>query len=173
MKKKKDLYERFIRGCEKKGMSFVQAKVLWDKMEYFSGYGFSKNHAVPYSIISYQCAWLQTYYRDEWIAAFLDHEPEKRKEAAINIARSFGYEVKVLTSTRQVFVGKFRDGKLISPLTTIKGLGEAAIEELVHKRPFSTVEDLLFDKGCGRTESQQEVAGCPLSSRCDDILDGR
>ena len=96
MKKKKDLYEKFVRGCEKKGMSFVQAKVLWDKMEYFSGYGFSKNHAVPYSIISYQCAWLQTYYRDEWIASFLDHEPEKRKEAAINIARSFGYEVKGL-----------------------------------------------------------------------------
>ena len=52
MKKKKDLYERFIKGCEKKGMSFVQAKVLWDKMEYFSGYGFSKNHAIPYSSIS-------------------------------------------------------------------------------------------------------------------------
>jgi DNA polymerase-3 subunit alpha len=147
MKKKKDLYDKFIRGCEKKGMSFVQAKVLWDKMEYFSGYGFSKNHAIPYSIISYQCAWLQTYHRDEWIAAFLDHEPEKRKEAAINIARSFGYEVKSLDINTSGVRWEVQDGQLISPLTTIKGLGVAAIEELVHKRPFSTVEDLLFDKG--------------------------
>ena len=42
MKKKKDLYERFVKGCEKKGMSFADAKVLWGKMEYFSGYGFAK-----------------------------------------------------------------------------------------------------------------------------------
>ena len=147
MKKKKDLYERFIKGCEKKGMSFVQAKVLWDKMEYFSGYGFSKNHAIPYSIISYQCAWLQTYYRDEWIAAFLDHEPEKSKEAAINIARSFGYEVKGLDINTSGVRWEVQDGQLISPLTTIKGLGDAAIEELVHKRPYNSVEDLLFDKG--------------------------
>ena len=147
MKKKKDLYDRFVKGCEKKGMSFKDAKVLWDKMEYFSGYGFSKNHAIPYSIISYQCAWLQTYYTDAWIASFLDHEPEKRKEAAINIARSFGYEVKPLDINTSGTRWEVVDNNLISPLTTIKGLGEAAIDEIVHKRPFASVEDLLFDKG--------------------------
>ena len=147
MKKKKDLYERFVRGCEKKGMTFTQAKVLWDKMEYFSGYGFSKNHAIPYSIISYQCAWMQTYYRDEWLASFLDHEPEKRKEAAINIARSFGYEVKPLDINTSGKQWEAKNNVLISPLTTIKGLGDAAIDEIIYKRPFLSVEDLLFDKG--------------------------
>ena len=147
MKKKKSLYNRFIKGCENKGMSFVQAKSLWDKMEYFSGYGFSKNHAVPYSIISYQCAWLQTYYQDEWISAFLDHEPDKRKEAAINIAQSFGYEIKGLDINTSGINWEVVDKKLVAPLTTIKGLGEAAIDELLLKRPFSTVEELLFDKG--------------------------
>jgi DNA polymerase III subunit alpha len=147
MKKKKDLYERFVKGCENKGMSFKDAKVLWDKMEYFSGYGFSKNHAIPYSIISYQCAWLQTYYTDAWLASFLDHEPEKRKEAAINIARSFGYKVKPLDINTSGKRWEVVDGILISPLTTIKGLGDAAIDEIIEKRPFASVEDLLFDKG--------------------------
>ena len=145
--KEKDLYERIIKGCEKKGMSFRDAKVLWEKMEYFSGYGFSKNHAIPYSIISYQCAWLQTYYQDEWLAAFLDHEPDSRKEAAINIARSFGYGVKSLdintSGSRWEVVG----GKLISPLTTVKGLGLAAIEEIVDKRPFESVKTFYLIKG--------------------------
>ena len=147
MKKKKDLYERFIKGCEKKGMSFAAAKVLWGKMEYFSGYGFSKNHAIPYSIISYQCAWLQTYYQDEWISAFLDHEPDSRKEAAINIARSFGYKVAPLDINTSGTQWEVRDGSLIPPLTTIKGLGQAAIDEVLLKRPFLSVEELLFDKG--------------------------
>jgi DNA polymerase-3 subunit alpha len=147
MKKKKDLYERFLKGCEKKGMSFADGKVLWGKMEYFSGYGFSKNHAIPYSIITYQCAWLQTYHQDEWISAFLDHEPDARKEAAINIARSFGYKVAPIDINTSGTAWEVRDGKLIPPLTTIKGLGEAAIEEVLHKRPFLSVEELLFDKG--------------------------
>ena len=147
MKEKINLYNRFVKGCEKKGMSYSAAKRLWDKMEYFSGYGFSKNHAIPYSIISYQCAWLQTYYTDQWVSSFLDHEPEERKEAAINIARSFGYEVKGLDINTSGTRWEIVEGKLISPLTTIKGLGEAAIDEIIHKRPFQTVEDLLFNKG--------------------------
>ena len=174
MRKKKDLYERFIRGCEKKGMSFTQAKVLWDKMEYFSGYGFSKNHAIPYSIISYQCAWLQTYYQDEWVSAFLDHEPEKRKEAAINIARSFGYEVAALDINTSGTRWEVKDGKLVSPLTTIKGLGEAAIEEIIRKRPFSSVEDLLFDKGVvARKVNKKSLDAMCRAGAMESLMDER
>ena len=174
MRKKKDLYERFIRGCEKKGMSFGQAKVLWDKMEYFSGYGFSKNHAIPYSIISYQCAWLQTYYQDEWVSAFLDHEPEKRKEAAINIARSFGYEVAPLDINTSGTRWEVKDGKLVSPLTTIKGLGEAAIEEIIRKRPFSSVEDLLFDKGVvARKVNKKSLDAMCRAGAMESLMDER
>jgi DNA polymerase-3 subunit alpha len=56
-----------------------EAQSLWDKFEFFSGYGFNKSHAVSYSIISYQCAWLFNYYPAEWMAAFLDKEPESSK----------------------------------------------------------------------------------------------
>jgi DNA polymerase-3 subunit alpha len=174
MKKKKDLYDRFVKGCEKKGMSFVQAKNLWEKMEYFSGYGFSKNHAIPYSIISYQCAWLQTYYQDEWIASFLDHEPDKRKEAAINIARSFGYEIKGLDINTSGVRWEVVDDQLISPLTTIKGLGHAAIEEILLKRPFSSPEDLLFDKGViARKVNKKSLDALCRAGAMEDLMDDR
>jgi len=174
MKKKKDLYERFVRGCEKKGMSFADAKVLWGKMEYFSGYGFSKNHAIPYSIISYQCAWLQTYYQDEWISSFLDHEPDKRKEAAINIARSFGYEVAALDINTSGTAWEVRDAKLVPPLTTIKGLGDAAIVEVIHKRPFQTVEDLLFDKGVvARKVNKKSLDAMCRAGAMQSLMDDR
>ena len=174
MKKKKDLYERFVKGCEKKGMSFAQAKVLWEKMEYFSGYGFSKNHAIPYSIISYQCAWLQTYYQDAWVSAFLDHEPEKRKEAAINIARSFGYKVKGLDINTSGTRWEVVDGQLISPLTTSKGLGDAAIEEIIAKRPFESVEDLLFDKGVvARKVNKKSLDAMCRAGAMESLMDER
>ena len=174
MKKKNDLYDRFLRGCEKKGMSFIQAKRLWEKMEYFSGYGFSKNHAIPYSIISYQCAWLQTYYTDEWIASFLDHEPDSRKEAAINIARSFGYEIKGLDINTSGTRWEVVNGKLVSPLTTIKGLGQAAIEEILLKRPFSSPEDLLFDKGViARKVNKKSLDALCRAGAMEDLIDDR
>jgi DNA polymerase III subunit alpha len=174
MRKKKDLYERFVKGCEKKGMSFTQAKVLWEKMEYFSGYGFSKNHAIPYSIISYQCAWLQTYYQDEWIAAFLDHEPDKRKEAGINIARSFGYEVAPLDINTSGTHWEANDGTLIPPLTTIKGLGDAAIDEVIFKRPFSSIEDLLFDKGVvARKVNKKSLDAMCRAGAMESLMDDR
>jgi DNA polymerase-3 subunit alpha len=174
MRKKKDLYERFLKGCEKKGMSYADGKVLWGKMEYFSGYGFSKNHAIPYSIISYQCAWLQTYYQDEWISSFLDHEPDKRKEAAINIARSFGYEVASLDINSSGTAWEVRDGKLVPPLTTIKGLGEAAIEEVIFKRPFETVEDLLFDKGVvARKVNKKSLDAMCRAGAMESLMDDR
>jgi DNA polymerase III alpha subunit len=174
MKKKKDLYERFLKGCEKKGMSYADGKVLWGKMEYFSGYGFSKNHAIPYSIISYQCAWLQTYYQDEWISAFLDHEPDKRKEAAINIARSFGYEVAPLDINTSGTAWEVKGGRLVPPLTTIKGLGEAAIVEVIHKRPFSSVEDLLFDKGVvARKVNKKSLDAMCRAGAMESLMDDR
>ena len=85
-KVKEALRQKFIDGCVDKNMHGFQANKLWQTFEYFSGYGFNKSHAVSYSLISYQCAWLYNYFPAEWMASFLDKEPESRKEKAIMIA---------------------------------------------------------------------------------------
>jgi len=146
--KKEEILHKFVQGCVEKGISKRTAEDMWQKFEYFSGYGFNKSHAVAYSIVSYQCAWLATYYNAEWACAFLDKEPESRKEAAINIAKSWGYKIVPLninTSGRRWTAQD--ETTLVAPLTTIKGLGDAAIDEIIEKRPFSSVEQLLFDGG--------------------------
>ena len=90
------LYDKFVKGCIEKGIKEHEARKLWQTFEYFSGYGFNKSHAVSYSVISYQCAWLCHNYPVEWMASFLDKEPESRKEKAINLAKQHGYEIKPL-----------------------------------------------------------------------------
>jgi DNA polymerase-3 subunit alpha len=144
----RSLHGRFIEGCVEKGMKESDAEGLWEKFEFFSGYGFNKSHAVSYSIISYQCAWLATYYEAECLAAFLDKEPETRKEKAINIAKSFGYNIEPLNvNTSGITWEVSEDGKtLIQPLTSIKGLGVAAIEQVFIGRPYTVVEDFLFNE---------------------------
>jgi DNA polymerase III subunit alpha len=144
---KDKIYDKFRRGCIEKGMKQHEAKELWEKFEYFSGYGFNKSHAVSYCVLSYQCAYLLNYYPECWLAAFLDKEPDKRKERAINVAKSYGYKIEPLNVNTSGIVWEISDdGKtLIQPLSSIKGLGSTAIAQIINNRPFSTIEDFLFN----------------------------
>ena len=157
------LRTRFVDGCVEKGIRERDAVEMWEKFEFFSGYGFNKSHAVSYSMISYQCAWLLTYFEAEWMAAFLDKEPETRKEKAINIAKSFGYYIEPLninTSGRTWEISE--DGtSLIQPLTSIKGLGDAAIDQIFAGRPFNKIEDFLFN---------EEMRYSKLNKKALDVL---
>jgi DNA polymerase-3 subunit alpha len=143
---KDKIWSKFKTGCEEKGMHRWQAKELWDKFEYFSGYGFNKSHAVSYCVLSYQCAFLLNYYPAEWLAAFLDKEPETRKERAIATAKSMGYNVEPLNVNTSGTVWDIADDNktLVQPLTSIKGLGAVAIQQIIDHRPFNTVEEFLF-----------------------------
>ena len=139
------IYQKFIRGCVQKDIDKRTAQELWQTFEYFSGYGFNKSHAVSYSIISYQCAWLCTYYKAEWVASFLDKEPESRKEKAINLAKQHGYKIKPLNINYSESTWKIEgEDTLIAPLTGIKGFGDAAFEQVIQHRPFDTIDELLF-----------------------------
>jgi len=145
---KNKLKLKFVAGCVEKGLSKKWANDMWQKFEFFSGYGFNKSHAVSYSVISYQCAWLFNYYPAEWMAAFLDKEPETRKERAINLAKKFKFKVKSVDVNNSGAVWEIdSDNKtLIQPLTSLKGLGDKAIEQILSNRPFTKLEEFLFNE---------------------------
>ena len=173
---KDKIWSKFREGCLEKGMRPHEAKEIWEKFEYFSGYGFNKSHAVSYCILSFQCAWLFNYYPAEWMAAFLDKEPDSRKEKAISLAKSYGFEIEKLNiNTSGVVWNISDDGKtLIQPLTSIKGLGEAAIKQILDHRPFNTVEEFLFNEEMVYSKLNKKAL-CVLSrSRAlDPLMDDR
>ena len=119
-KVKNELREKFILGCVDKGLRRTTGEHLWERFEFFNAYGFNKSHAVSYCLISYQCAWLLNYYQAEWMAAYLDKEPESKKEKAINIAKSFGFKIKEIDVNSSGRVWEIsEDGKtLIQPLSS-------------------------------------------------------
>jgi DNA polymerase-3 subunit alpha len=160
---KERIRKKFVKGCVNKKMTEGQANELWNNFEYFSGYGFNKSHAVSYSILSFQCAWLLNYYRAEWMAAFLDKEPDSRKEKAIGVAKSMGFKIEPLNVNTSGKVWEISsDGKtLIQPLTSIKGLGDSAMDQILTHRPFNVIEDFLF---------HEDIVYSKLNKKALDVL---
>tara|TARA_R110000824_G_scaffold555_4_gene3601 strand:- start:13567 stop:17010 length:3444 start_codon:yes stop_codon:yes gene_type:complete len=172
---KERLHSKFIDGCVEKDIPKKRAEKLWQTFEYFSGYGFNKSHAVSYSMISYQCAWLYHHYPAEWMASFLDKEPETRKEKAINIAKSHGFEIEPLNVNTSGMHWEIVDNNiLVAPLTTIKGLGEKAIEQILANRPFNKIEDFLFNENIVYSKLNKKALDVLIRAQAmTDLIDDR
>src|SRR5947208_8013438 len=74
-KKDKDLIQhelgRFIEralalGHDRRGIEDIAAQI-----ETFGRYRFNKSHAVPYSVLSHQTAWLKAHYAPDFLSALL------------------------------------------------------------------------------------------------------
>ena len=173
---KERIFTKFVAGCLEKGLSEGEANRLWETFEYFSGYGFNKSHAISYSVLSYQCAWLLNYFPAEWMAAFLDKEPESRKERAVNVARSSGFKLQPLSINNSGAVWEISDdGKtLIQPLTAIKGLGAAAMQQILEHRPFRNIEEFLFDDSITYSKLNKKALDVLVCSQAlNELMDDR
>ena len=60
--------EEFIKGAQTQGYQYNNAAKLFKIIKDFAKYCFNKSHAVAYAIISYQTAYLKTYYPKEFIS---------------------------------------------------------------------------------------------------------
>ena len=172
---KEAIYDKFIEGCLERDIPRKAADKLWTTFEYFSGYGFNKSHAVSYSIISYQCAWLCNYFPAEWTAAFLEREPEHRKEKAINLAKQHGFAIQDINVNTSGMRWEIMDETtLVAPLTTIKGLGEKAIEQILNNRPFKDIEDFIFNENVVYSKLNKKALDVLCrAGAMDDFIDNR
>ena len=82
-KKKKEAFTefkpKFLKGCKDNGVKDEVAEKLWNDMEKSSDYSFNRSHAVGYSVLAYQSAWLKTYYPLEFATAMLQNTSTDEK----------------------------------------------------------------------------------------------
>jgi DNA polymerase-3 subunit alpha len=61
----------FLEGCAANEVSVEAAEGIWELLLPFAGYAFNKAHAVCYSLLAYQTAYLKANYPVEYMAALL------------------------------------------------------------------------------------------------------
>jgi DNA polymerase-3 subunit alpha len=149
IQKARALKDKFISGAISNGISEPIAKDLYEKILYFAGYGFNKSHAVAYAVNSYYCAWLMTYYEQEWIQAYLEASSTNPKKLAkaLGEVKGLGYKIAPIDINH---AGKrwslVEDKTLMPSFVSCKGLGAAAVDEILQNRPYSKIEDLLWNE---------------------------
>ncbi len=157
-KKKADLLAemevKFLDGCAKKGtLTTDQAKDLWEKFKKFAEYAFNKSHAIAYSIVANQCAYLKANYTPEFLAAAMSSELNATEKLILLIddaKTNFGIQIVPPDINNSESLFAVKDGKIIYGLAAIKGVGVAATDIIVRERnehgKFKNLTD--FAKRC-------------------------
>ncbi|MDC1139717.1 DNA polymerase III subunit alpha [Candidatus Pelagibacter sp.] len=139
----------FIAGALKNGISKDVAASIFLKIEPFAEYGFNKSHAAAYAIISYQTAFLKTYYPKEFFAASMTMDisnqnklgefHEELKRININVVRP---------DINKCFADfQYDENSFYYALGGIKSVGYQAISNVVKERKingdFKSINDFL------------------------------
>jgi DNA polymerase-3 subunit alpha len=142
------LKEKFLQGCldnpafmegcngdKKKGTELVEK--IWKDWEAFASYAFNKSHSVCYAYIAYQTGYLKAHFPAEFMSGVLScnlsditkitNFMEECKAMGLNV---LGPDVN--ESFKKFTVNK--SGAVRFGMAGIKGVGEAAVEEIINER---------------------------------------
>lgn len=137
-----------IKGCIKNGIDEKTAIAIFDEINDFANYAFNKSHAAAYAYVTYQTAYLKTFYPVEYMAALISSVDETDKInhyiancTEMNIDR-LPPDVNKSEDTFTVEGNGIRFG-----LSAIKNVGKGIIREIVAERQingeFKSFSDFL------------------------------
>jgi DNA polymerase III subunit alpha len=140
--------EIFCKGAVERGVNAEVASHIFDLMEKFAGYGFNKSHSASYALIAYQTAWLKTHYPAAFMAAVLSSDMDRTEKVIILLDECQSQKLHVTPPdiNHSDYYFKVLDDKhLMYGLGAIKGMGEAAIENIMASREQHGAFKDLFD----------------------------
>lgn len=127
-----------------RGWTELQAQTTVDQMKASGRYCFNKSHAVSYCYIARACAYLKYYYPIEWWAAVMTNaSKDDLKVYWQNMSDIILPPDLNLSTDKYQIIQKDNRDFILSPLTLIEGVGPAVITEILAKRPFNSLDDLM------------------------------
>ncbi len=150
-KKKADLMAKqkveFIKGAKSKDIPQKTAEEIFELIEKFASYGFNKSHALAYSYLAFQTAWLKCHYSAEFLAANLTAEMNSLDKIVqiIDEAKSLGIDVMPpdVNESMAEFTA-IDDTTIRFGLAAIKNLGVGPVSSIItarNEKAFSSFFD--------------------------------
>ncbi|MBC9908924.1 DNA polymerase III subunit alpha [Chitinophaga varians] len=138
---------QFMEGCSTHGYDLKVCEKVWTDWEAFASYAFNKSHATCYAFVAYQTAYLKAHYPSEYMASVLNCASNIEKITFfMEECKRMGIDVlppDVNESLKGFAVNK--KGQIRFGLGGLKGVGEAAVENLLEERKKDGVFKTVFD----------------------------
>ena len=145
--------KEFSEGAQKQGLDYKTASELFDLIEKFAGYGFNKSHSAAYAMVTFQTAWLKTYYPNEFMAALLTSDKDNTEKVVryIDEVKRMGIELSPpdICDSYLEFSAITKENReiILFGLGGIKGVGEAAIHAMIEEREengdYASLQDFV------------------------------
>ncbi len=149
-KKQKEVLDKerqhFIQGAVKKGYSQSLANDIYDLIVRFANYGYNRSHAVAYSMITYQLAFLKANYPVYFMAGLLTSAIGNDSKIAQYIVETKQKEIVVLPPSinHSGYSFQVEQKGIRYSLAAIKSVGATVLKEIFQARKKKKFDD-LFD----------------------------
>lgn len=182
---KKDLHAmeeqkvKFIDGAVKNKIDKKIAEQIFDNIFKFANYGFNKSHAVAYSLVAYQTAYLKAHYPAEFLAANLRNEYGDTDKVTKFLEDCRKLKIPVLPPdvNRPSVYFDVVDGKIIFGMAAIKNVGVPAVREIINAkeilgRDFKSIFDFCINVDT-RIVNKRALEGLILAGAFDSLHKNR
>ncbi len=173
------LKKQFLEGAVKNGIKMSVAEKIVENIEKFANYGFNKSHAVAYSLVAYQTAYLKAHYTPEFLAANLTNEFGNSDKVAAFLEDCRKLQIEVLPPDVKNPSVNFNveNAKIRFGMSAIKNVGKPAVEELIRVRKntdqnFTSIFDFC-SKVDTRIVNKRGLEGLVLAGAFDSVNDNR
>lgn len=142
---------RFIKGAVNHGYTPQLAEQVFNYIDQFANYGFNRSHAVAYSKMAFEMAYLKCHFPTEFFTALMSIEPNTDKER-LHIADAKRFGVKVVAPNINLSQADFTmvDSRIVMGLSLIKGMRRDFIQAILKERasgPFTSLPDFVQRMG--------------------------
>ena len=166
---------KFVEGAVQNKISKKIAEKIYDAIDKFANYGFNKSHAVAYSYIAYQTAYLKNYYTAEFLAANLTNEFGNSDKVTkfLEDCRKLKIEVLPPDVNHPTVDFDVEENKIRFGMSAIKNVGKNAVEEMIKAkeklgRDFTSIFDFCMNVDT-RVVNKRAVEGLVLAGAFDSI----
>ena len=141
---------RFVSGAKSNGHDGDKAGDLFDLMAKFAEYGFNKSHTAAYGSVTFQTAWLKTYYPTEFMAAIMTCDLDNTDKIVTYVRDCKRMKIKLIPPCVNASFFEFsipKDHTIQFGLGAVKGLGQGVIQLIVKERQnkgaFSSIPEFI------------------------------
>ena len=143
-----ELKPKFINGGKKHEYQEDVLEKIWSDWEKFASYAFNKSHAICYSWVAFQTAYLKANYPSEYMAAVLSRNLSDITDVTKFMSECKAMKIQVLgpdVNESQLKFSVNKRGDIRFGMGAIKGVGEAAVTAIIAEREKNGNFTSVFD----------------------------